>query len=602
MQRTDSEAVLEELDAANLFLISLDDVRYWYRYHHLFATLLQHHLARACSSEEIADLHRRASEWYARNRMPESALDHALATNDVERAIGVVAANALSRTLVGDMASVVRWFDRLPQERIDRDINLLLARGMTLLGDWQLPRAYECAAKAAALLDEHSAPGQRGAVLGLLGTLERTVGKMDEGNENLQRALPLVEDGTFWASLTRYQAGLAPTYFADAGGLVESLTRVIVPPKRADEVLIPTLAQTIVAFGEWWRGNPDRAVALAHEVFPWIELTREIAEGRPFDGLPNAVLAEVHCSWNDLEAARSFADRALEHGRRGFMLGLFETSRSFARVAMAQKDWEHALRAATDAQRAVRNVGLHFHWAYGADVLIHTILFRRWQWDRNRSDLQAVEKWVTANTVLERLTSWPVRRIGGYYCDTPLLLATRVLIEHEQFEQAAEILKEILPHTVETQRLLSELEARILLSILEARRGRLEDAVTSMRHALDRASAPRYVQPFVDEGPAVQPILERAAAFAADRDFATRVLSAFEGAPAVVRPSTPEGLSERELEVLQLIASGATNQEAGRKLFIASSTVKKHLENIYAKLGVGGRVEAIARARELKLF
>ena len=97
---------------------------------------------------------------------------------------------------------------------------------------------------------------------------------------------------------------------------------------------------------------------------------------------------------------------------------------------------------------------------------------------------------------------------------------------------------------------------------------------------------------------------QRAALGAADRAFAARVIASCQTAtrPATARPATAEGLSERELEVLRLVASGASNQDAARKLFIAASTVKKYLENIYAKLAVGGRVEAIARAREMKLL
>jgi LuxR family maltose regulon positive regulatory protein len=597
MQRGDSGAILEELDAANLFLIPLDDVRYWYRYHHLFATLLQHHLTRTISTDEIKELHLRASDWYARNRMPESALEHALAAGDTDRAIDIVSAHGLLGTLTGNMAMVVRWFDRLPQDRVESDINLLLARGMTLLADWQLPRAHDTVLKAAALLTEHSPPALRGAVLGLRGTLDRAVGRFDEGNENLRVALTLVDDESFWGMLARYQNAMLPLHYADAGGVIEALaTCGVVRPNRANQVLVPMLAQTYRALGEWWRGNPERALALASEMFGWIDLTEELAPERPFDGLPSSVMAEVHCSWGQLEKAREYGDRALDRARHGFMLGLFESARACAHVALARKDWEHGLRAATDAQRAVRNGGPHFYWSYGADALIHAILFRRWQWEKNRADFRAVEKWMTANTVLERLTKWETRRTGGYYCDSPVLLASRVLIENEQYERAAAILDDVALHAVDTQRFLAEIEALIIRSILEARRGRATDAIAFMRRALDRASTPRYVQPFVDEGAEVAPIVERT-----EHEFGERVLASFDIAKPA-RPAVTEGLSEREREVLHLIASGASNQEAGRKLFIASSTVKKHLENIYAKLGVGGRVEAIARAKEMRIL
>ena len=602
MERTDSERVLEELEAANLFLIPLDDVRYWYRYHHLFASLLQHHLGRTHDADAIAGLHRRAAAWYAANRMPESALEHALSAKDVDRAIGILAAHSLARTLGGDMASVVRWFDMLPQARIEGDINLLLSRTMALLGDWQLPRAHDTAVKAAELVRDDTPPEQRGAILALRGTLERTIGKVDEGNENLRRSLPLVEDGTFWSSFAHYQLGMIAMTQADAGRMVTELEPVRVRPVRPDLALVPVLAQTYSAYGEWWRGHPDNAIALARELFSWIDVIQDVAPERPLDCLPNGVLADVHCSLNDLDTAREFAERAKKHARSGIMLGLFEASRSYAHVVLAQREWELAGRAVSDMQRAVRNVGTRFYWTFGADALANMLLFRRWQANGDGADLQAVEKWMRANELPEKQMDWTARRSGGYYCDSPLLLAARVLIEHEQYVQAGEVLEAVLPNSVQTQRLLAEIETLIILSILEARRGRVDEAVAHMKRALDRASAPCYIRLFADDGPDIRPIVERAASAVLDRDFATRVLASFESPASAARPAAPEALSEREIEVLRLIAAGNSNQEAARKLFIASSTVKKHLENIYAKFGVGGRVEAIARAREMNLL
>ena len=155
------------------------------------------------------------------------------------------------------------------------------------------------------------------------------------------------------------------------------------------------------------------------------------------------------------------------------------------------------------------------------------------------------------------------RRIAGFHCDMPLLLAVRMLIEQERCERGVEILDAIWPDAVGTRRVAAQIENLV-----------------------------------------VRALLERAASGAADRAFADRVIASCQTAtrPSPTRPATVEGLSERELEVLRPVASGASNHDAARKLFIAASTVKKHLDNIYGKLAVGDRVEAIARARDLKLL
>ncbi len=601
LQRTDSLSILEQLDAANLFLIPLDDVRYWYRYHHLFATLLQHHLTRACSAGEIAELHRRACGWYESERMIEPALDHAVAGKDVERAVAIIRERSLPHMFNGDMAAVLRWFDRLPQATIESDVELLLRRSMTLLADWQLPRAYETILRASALVEDGASPEREGAVIGLRGALKRATGKQEEGLANLLRAVPLVEKDTFWYCLVHYFLGITAVFEADAGAVDASFAPVRARHTRPEEIVTSSLAQTYTAMAEWWRGRPGRAAAMASDLFGWIDITEKAVEGRPLDCLPYALMATLHCSWNDLETARSFAEKALEHGRRSIMIGFFEASRVLVLVAMAARDWDAAARALNDMQRAVKNIGTSPSWLLDAACLVHTMHFRRWQWLGDRADFAAADNWLRTTDIAERFKVWTVRRTGGLHCDAPLLLAARVLIEREEYGEAAALLDEILPHAEETERVVAQIEAHIIRAILEARRGRLDDAQSAMHRALILASEPRYLRPFLDEGPSVAPLVERAAAGIPNRDFATRLLGSLDVvAPRV--PRTVEGLSERELEVLKLVASGASNQEAGRKLFIAASTVKKHLENIYAKLAVGGRVEAIGRARELGLL
>jgi hypothetical protein len=176
-------------------------VRTWYRYHQLFATLLQHQLARGRTAEEIAEIHRRASAWYEANGMPQSAFEHALAANDVEHAVAIVSTQSLVRMFGGDTGSVVRWFDRLPKARIDNDAELLLRQGMALMGDWQLPRAYECTVRASELVKLPGFAGRLGPVLGLRGALEKALGHLAEGDAKLREAAPLVESEIFWFSL-----------------------------------------------------------------------------------------------------------------------------------------------------------------------------------------------------------------------------------------------------------------------------------------------------------------------------------------------------------------------------------------------------------------
>jgi len=598
--RTDSAQVLDTLDVANLFLIPLDDVRYWYRYHHLFATLLQHQLMRTHSENEIADLHRRASEWYLTQRMPEPALDHALAAKDVERAASILTMHALPRTLSGDAASAVRWFDAMPQGRLDGDTELLLVRCVAYIADYQLNRAEETIRKLESLLGDTAPPTQRGALLSLRGSVGRMKGLEDIGTEDLEQARLLVEPGTFWSSMVSYQLGMNKMREADVPAIIEHLAEARAQHTRVEQVIIAVLAQTYTAYAEWWRGEPERLVARANEMFAWIDLTESVIGGRPLDAFPYTLLAEERLASNDLPAARTFAEKAMQCGRNGFAIGAFEAMRALARVAEAERDWDAALSATNDAMRAIRNIAGTFHWVWSVKALLHRIEFRRGQLTGNRSDIERALHWIDSDNVVATLMEWKIRRITGIHCDTPLFLAVRLFVESQRFDEALAILDEVEPRAIATDRQRSLIEARILRAIVEARAGRIDKGVIAMRDALTMAARHRAVRLVVDEGSAIIPLIERAAPHIADRDFLTRVLSAFD---VPIKPAASnELLSERELEVLRIVAAGASNQDAARKLFIAPGTVKKHLENIYAKLDVRGRTEAIARAREMGMI
>ncbi|MFP5246505.1 MAG: LuxR C-terminal-related transcriptional regulator, partial [Thermoanaerobaculia bacterium] len=551
------------------------------RYHHLFATLLQHHHGRTANAGEVAELHRRASAWYDAQRMPEPALEHALAAKDVDGAVQIVRTYATPRTLGGDPASALRWLDALPRERIEKNFELMLLQSVAYIADYQLVRAAETVERTEALLDENSTPHQRGAILGVRGSLGRMTGQGDLGTADLERARELVAPDTFWFSMVSFQLGMNAMLTADVRRLGPALAEARAHHSRPEQVIIAVIAQTFTGQAELARGHPEEAVALANESFAWIDITEKVTAGRPLDAFPNALLAEAHLAWNELEKARAFAERAAEHARRGFTIALFESARTLARVAEAQRDWETATRAAGDAARAIRNTGGSVLWYNAVDVLRYRIQLRR-------GDVQAAAQWIESAKILEVLAPWDFRRLAGLHCDTPLLLAARVRIEQERFDDARAILEDVLLHAISTGRLATQLEALVLLA-------RAGGGVAILREALDLASRPRFVRVFVDEGPAILPLLERAAAGVSDRDFATRVLSAFD----VPAKTVTDALSDREIEVLRIIASGASNQDAAKKLFIASGTVKKHLENIYAKLNVRGRMEAIARARDL---
>jgi LuxR family maltose regulon positive regulatory protein len=600
--RSDSDRILHLLDAANLFLVPLDDVRFWYRYHHLFGSLLQHELERSASAEHIARLHRDASLWYAANGMPEPALHHAVAGGDDDRAVAIVSEHARTRILGGDGATVARWISQLPRGRVENDIDLLILHARALTSEYAIDKAMDEVARAERLVTAETRERYAGVLLSLRGMLDGLRGDLQRSIESLEHAMTLFDANDFWFSMTSLHLGVAALLLPDLRKAELHLRRATTH-RDTHGLLTAVIGQCYGSSCCLWRGAGDEAVQMASEANEWIEAWDAThGTGRPLASLSYAFLADAERMWDNLVRARDFAERAVEFGKQGFLIGYCEASRALAQVAEAQGDWETALTAAREMVRGA-NWSESSSWLPIARALEHGVLWRRGRMTSNRDDLDAVTRWCQESGLLD-VGQWRERMQLGLCLDLSLTIGARVLLHQERYDEARRLLDALFDEALRTERVPAQISLLVLRSLAEAATGPLDTAVRTMERALAIASKPRFVRFFLDEGSAALPLIERAAPRAADRDFALRVLSAFE-VPVKARPApagVAEPLSDREVEVLQLVAAGASNQAAARKLFVAPSTVKKHLENIYAKLGVGGRTEAVARARELHIL
>lgn len=578
--RGGSERILHFLEGSNLFLIPLDDVRYWYRYHHLFGTLLQHQLERVAGREEVALLHRRASDWYLANGFPDQAMSHALAVDDVERALAIFEKHGLLRLVSGDSALMMRWLGALPAGEVGKRINLIVFQATASLMELRIPEALEWIARGEALVTEATPKHEQAMVLVVRATLFRHQNRLDSAVENYERAIKLVEPGTLFHSLTAFELAMATM----ARGDLILAEKQLVYPRSQHHTPQPNMgtviAQCVAAAARFLRGHPEDAVPMAEEVFRWFERwDPDNHTGRPLSSLAYSVLALVHRQWNDLQAARRFAETGIEYGKRGYRIGMFESIKARLAIAEVENDWETVERLNAEVARGFI-ANLNLTWSQSYEWIYRRALLRRGQRTGNRADIERVVREVEGAGLMP-----------SFFATDALLIAARVLVIQERTDDALSLLDELLAFSRERDCVYAVIETLVV-------RAMVTGDVAAMHEALELASRPRFVRLFADEGSAALPLIERALPRLKDREFATQLLGAFD----VRKPVSAEGLSEREVEVLALIAAGASNQDAARKLFISPSTVKKHLENIYAKLGVGGRTQAVARARELRLL
>jgi LuxR family maltose regulon positive regulatory protein len=601
-----AQAILETLDAANLFLIPLDDTRTWYRYHHLFGTLLRHQLERQEGKAGVAALHERALDWYAANGYPEDALEHALAAGALDRATELISAHALPRLMRADAGTVIRWLRSLPAAWLDRrpELRLTLAWALVARFEIQLAEEQVCAAERA--FAAGADPETDGNLAILRGLLTLAAGRTGEAIELYERALErLPESADFLRGLLFLELGTAHLIADDLPAAEGFFARSRTANERAGNTFR-------VLVSEWHLAEIRIAQGRLHEAYDLARqsLRRAEEDGRnsPGAAMAHGVLAEIEREWNDLPAAVELAGRAWQLGKHGEIAnGLLVGSFTMARVLQSLGDYPGALAALDRAEEIMNRAG-----APRFAEVIHA-LRAGIQLDQGRSEgdgeaLEAAARWAQGSGLLD---GWREALAGGRFPgvhrrELAFLVVARIQLARGDTGAARALLADLLALAERSGRVHSQVEVLILESLVRKAQGDAAGALAALRGALILAEPGRFVRTFLDAGPEIDGMIRQAiSASGLSPDYARRLAEAFgteEALPEVAAPemppqALPEPLTEREVEVLRLIATGLSNADAGGRLFIAPSTVKKHLENIYAKLGTRNRTQAIARAR-----
>lgn len=606
-QGHDSQSILETLDGANLFLIPLDDTRTWYRYHHLFGTLLRHQLERKLTTPEVAALHLRASDWYADHGHPEDALEHALAAGALDRATELISVHAMPRLMAADAGTVIRWIRALPLEWLDRRPELRLTYAWALVAQLELKEAEAQVRTAERALGE--APGRdlEAHLLTLRALLTRSAGHTREAIDLYQQAFArLEEDGHLLRGLLSLELGTAYLTTDDLTGAERAFAEARAASERAGNTFGVLgaewhLAEILIA-----RGRLREAADLARRSLRWAE--EHGGRNSPGAAMAHGILAEIQREHDDLPAAVELAGRAWELGKRGEIAnGLLVGSLYMARVLQSLEDFPGALAALDRAEEIMQRTGQPV-WIALIHLLRAGIQLAQSRSEGNAAALAAATRWARDFGLLSGWRDGFEEKLPGLHRrELPYLIVARILVAQGDDGTALELLAGALERAERMGRVRSVIEILTLEALIRDSRGERETALACLRRALALAEPEGFVRIFVDEGPGLGRLVRQAAPGAVSPAYARRLAEAFveEAPPAPARAASqelPEPLSDREVEVLQLIATGLSNADAGRKLFIAPSTVKKHLENIYAKLGTRNRTQAIARAREAGLL
>ena len=612
--RDGGKAMLDALDRGNLFLIPLDDQRRWYRYHHLFADVLQARL-RDEQPGHVYALHRRASEWYEQHGEREEAIRHALSGQDFERAADLVELAMPDMRRRREEAKLRRVLDALPTDLFPARPVLSVGYAGTLMSTGEFEGIDSLLRDAERWLDATADPERQP---------ETTAAGMVVRDEAEFRRLP--------GAIAMYRAALAQ-FRGDVGGMKAHARRTL-DLVAEDDHLGRGAAAALLGLAYWAEGDLDAAARWYADGMAGLEQAGHIADvvggvvsladiritqGRLDDAMriyERALqlseahggpalrgTADVHVGLADLLRERNDLERASQHVLASRELGEENgmprhPSRwrvAAARIHQAQGNLDGAVELLDEAEplhandfapdvRPVASVRARVLVAQGK-------LSDAWGWARETGlaaadDLEYLHEFEHATLARLLLAQGTRDRIG------------------EGIGAAIDLTDRLVAAAMHGGRSGSAIDILVVQALARHALGDSAGALTSLERAVELAEPEGYVRIFVDEGKAMADLLRLAAKQSSSPSYVRRLLAAVVTAEPGVTQGQPliEPLSERELEVLRLLGSELDGPEIAHELTVSLNTMRTHTKSIYAKLGVNNRRAAIRRAAELDLL
>ena len=618
--RAGSQVMLEEIEQAGLFLVPLDEVRGWWRYHHLFADLLRARLQRERPGQ-VPALHRNAAAWCEEHGLADDAVRHALGTGDAVWAARLIERHADELLFRGEHATLQRWLAQLPAELARSRPRLLLAQSRMALLSGRVAEAGElldaaesaCAGGAEVAGEPYEPSAGRGA--SVLANVPATIaldraylaelrGDAEQAATYASQALAEAGEGEWMlASHARGYFSIAEWMHGRLGEAERQLASTIAQWRAAGE-------SALAVRGCYHLGQVQRARGRLDAALETYQQAIDIAAvpGRPSP--PGA--GSGHVGLAEVAYQRGELDDALHHVTEGIPLARDYPYTQPLATGLATLAWIRQARG--DPAGAWQAMGEAARAAPGTAVtgLLNPVPAQRARLLLARGDIAAAARWAQENG-LRAADAPPYSREPEY------LVLARVLLAQDRPAEALILLERLRAAAATQTRIGSIIEIRALQALALAASGEQASAVDALAEALTLACPQGHIRVFADEAAPMSALLsrlvaaqraEQAAARGVELSCLARLLRAFSAqdtmqgpgprAQAAV-PGLVEPLTVRELEVLRLLAAGTTNQGIAQQLVVSLDTAKKHVSHVLGKLGAANRTEAVARARQLGL-
>ena len=597
--RSDSQSVLMELEQANLFLVALDNQRHWYRYHHLFADLLQSRL-KSSKSADLVELHHRASHWYEDNHLMADAVNHALAANETERIIHLTEEMAIYKMDAGELNVLSTWLDRQPETIYLQNPWLMVARTWFFFNKGEYEEVEHRLEEIKKALSVQSYPKKLTArIQGHAAAIQAYLAEIrDESAIAMacaEHALKLLtEQDIQLRSFVAIRWANAAAWIGDYPNAIHALEEAGKASKLAGDGHLAVSALSEKATLQMVIGQLNQAIEGIFEIKEYAEtLAQKDGRRLPAMGQLYRQLSYLLVERNQIAEAEYYAKEAVHISRNwGEKEALFLALTVLSKVHFVSGDYDKCEETSNQSIQIAGQVSPYM-LAYTTEMK-HRFLLRQGR-------VEEVETWSQERGANEMSEYSHHQRLA--YQNTAHLLVAK-----GKYAEALEIVEVLLRIVGEVGAKVYSIRYKVLQAKIYHLMNQPDDALNALAEALAMASPEGYVRSFLDEGEIVAQLLYQASEKDIFAEYCSYLLDEF-SKEIPSKPSTsarPEGLVEplsgREIEVLALIAKGYSNQEIAQELILSLYTVKSHARNIFSKLAVKNRTEAVSKARMFGLL
>ncbi|MFW2487253.1 LuxR C-terminal-related transcriptional regulator [Clostridium chromiireducens] len=590
-----SQYILEKLDNENLFMIPLDQNKEWYRYHHLFRDFLRNR-REINIKDDLVSLYNNAADWYKVNELYSISIDFYLKARNYDKAVSMIEKIDMDLMFSGEMKKVYDWCMLIPQSKLYESSRLCMnvAWFKCINGDYEdtekyLNHAQEIIEKLKSQEEIDYYFAEIMIIKAMLATLDKDSDKIAE---YLNKAKAYSSKYSLLNATTILLNGTACIYRGDVLKALNFFEECLIISKNINNYYIATMANTSIIISKMLKGTLYEAEKQCMDLLEY--LAQRHAENIPIAGTIYNDLALVYYEWNDLSKCRECVEKALELGMKGNISLIISISYIIlAKIYFADSSSEDAFNYIKKAENTIVNNRL-FNVSIDLEVVKQNMFLRI-------GNFQHAETLVNSE-IFEREVKYNIEYVFFYMVKLRYYMLSNSLIK-------AEKLVDKLYESFEKRKIYKVVaEVLILKGIISEKLGNTQETLKCLSKAIMLSYKEYYMRIFLDEGQSLKNIMVKLRnKLETDLNegakiFLNEIINGFDEVNDIKKLDNNDLLSIRELEVLEYLKDGLTNLEIADSLFVSVNTVKTHLLNIYTKLDVHSRTEALAKAADLNIL